>query len=71
MAKFRMTVIADMPGEQLKPGDSIIVEAVEAQNDTQITGMMVREAVEEQLGKRMCSLYSSLHKGKKWSITKL
>ena len=27
MAKFRMTVIADMPGEQLKPGDSIIVEA--------------------------------------------
>lgn len=68
MAKFRMTVIADMPGEQLKPGDSIIVEA---QNDTQITGMMVREAVEEQLGKRMCSLYSSLHKGKKWSITKL
>lgn len=68
MAKFRMTVIADMPGEQLKPGDSIIVEV---QNDTQITGMMVREAVEEQLGKRMCSLYSSLHKGKKWSITKL
>lgn len=68
MAKFRMTVIADIPGEQLKPGDSIIVEA---QNDTQITGMMVREAVEEQLGKRMCSLYSSLHKGKKWSITKL
>lgn len=68
MAKFRMTVIADMPGEQLKPGDSIIVEA---QNDTQITGMMVREAVENQLGKRMCSLYSSLHKGKKWSITKL
>ena len=53
MAKFRMTVIADMPGEQLKPGDSIIVEA---QNDTQITGMMVREAVENQLGKRMCSL---------------
>lgn len=68
MAKFRMTVIADMPGEQLKPGDSIIVEA---QNDTQITGMMVREAVENQLGKRMCSLYSSLHKGKKWSITKI
>lgn len=68
MAKFRMTVIADIPGEQLKPGDSIIVEA---QNDTQITGMMVREAVENQLGKRMCSLYSSLHKGKKWSITKL
>lgn len=68
MAKFRMTVIADMPGEQLKPGDSIIVEA---QNDTQITGMMVREAVENQLCKRMCSLYSSLHKGKKWSITKL
>ena len=68
MAKFKMTVIADMPGEQLKPGDSVIVEA---QNDTQITGMMVREAVEEQLGKRMCSLYSSLHKGKKWSITKL
>lgn len=68
MAKFRMTVIADMPGEQLKPGDSIIVEA---QNDTQITGMMVREAVENQLGKRMCSLYSSLHKGKKWSITQL
>lgn len=68
MAKFRMTVIADMPGEQLKPGDSIIVEA---QNDTQITGMMVREAVENQLGKRMCSLYSSLHKGKKWSIKQL
>lgn len=68
MAKFRMTVIADIPGEQLKPGDSIIVEA---QNDTQITGMMVREAVENQLGKRMCSLYSSLHKGKKWSITKI
>lgn len=68
MAKFRMTVIADMPGEQLKPGDSIIVEA---QNDTQITGMMVREAVENQLGKRMYALYSSLHKGKKWSITKL
>ena len=54
MAKFRMTVIADMPGEQLKPGDSIIVEA---QNDTQITGMMVREAVK--------------NKGKKWSITKI
>ena len=68
MAKFRMTVIADMPGEQLKPGDSIIVEA---QNDTQITGMMVREAVENQLGKRMYSLYNSSHKGKKWSITKL
>ena len=62
MAKFRMTVIADMPGEQLKPGDSIIVEA---QNDTQITGMMVREAVENQLGKRMFSLYHSAHKGKK------
>lgn len=68
MAKFRMTVIADMPGEQIKPGDSIIVEA---QNDTQITGMMVREAVENQLGKRMYSLYNSSHKGKKWSITKL
>lgn len=68
MAKFRMTVIADMPGEQLNPGDSIIVEA---QNDTQITGMMVREAVENQLGKRMCSLYHSGHKGKKWSITKI
>lgn len=68
MARFRMTVIADMPGEQLKPGDSIIVEA---QNDTQITGMMVREAVENQLGKSMRSLYSSLHKGKKWSITKI
>lgn len=68
MAKFRMTVIADMPGEQLKPGDSVIVEA---QNETQITGPMVREAIENQLGKRMCSLYSSLHKGKKWSITKI
>ena len=68
MAKFRMTVIADMPGEQLKRGDMVIVEAG---NKTQITGTMVREAVETQLGKRMYALYSDLQEGKKWSVTKI
>ena len=63
-----MTVIADMPGEQLKRGDMVIVEAG---NKTQITGTMVREAVETQLGKRMYALYSDLQEGKKWSVTKI
>ena len=67
MARFRMTVIGDVYGT-VKRGDSIIVEA---QNKTWITGSMVREAVEKQLGKRMNELYSTSHEGSKWSITKL
>lgn len=62
-----MTVIGDVFGS-VKPGDSIIVEAG---HESQITGMMVREAVEKQLGKYINELYCSLHLGKKWTITKL
>lgn len=67
MAKFRMTVIGYVHGT-VKPGDSIIVEAT---CDSNITGRQVREAVEQQLGKRMNELYSYSDKGKKWSVTKI
>lgn len=67
MAKYRMTVIGDVYGT-VKLGDSIIVET---ENPVNISGMQVREAVEQQLGKRMNELYTYSHMGKKWSITKI
>lgn len=68
MARFRMTVITKIPAEDLKIGDIIIVEA---QHESQISGMMVREAVKQQLGKHMHELYHYGHKGKKWDIKQI
>ncbi len=69
MAKFKMTVIADMPGERLKPGDTIIIDT--QRNSDYIDPNLVRQAVKEQLGKNMVSLYASSHKGTKWSVTEI
>lgn len=69
MAKFRLTVIGKVNFSNLNPGDSIIVEARYPEN---ITGMMVREAVENQLGKKIGELFSYwADKDKKWSVTKI
>ncbi len=43
MAKFKMTVIADMPGERLKPGDTIIIDTL--RNRDYIDPNLVRQAV--------------------------
>ncbi|MBD5210268.1 MAG: hypothetical protein HDS77_08380 [Bacteroidales bacterium] len=69
MAKFKMTVIANMPGEQLNPGDTIIIDT--QRNSDYIDPNLVKQAVKDQLGKNMVSLYSSLHKGSKWSVTEI
>ncbi|MBD5182182.1 MAG: hypothetical protein HDS99_00120 [Bacteroidales bacterium] len=70
MAKFRLTVTGNVNFSNLKQGDSIIVEAPAPEN---ITGMMVREAVEKQLGKRIGELFSYYNdtRLKKWSVTKI
>ena len=66
--KFRMTVIGNVHGT-VKPGDTIIVD--NKTNSDYIDPNLVKEAVEEQLGKKMFECYSSLHKGSKWSVTKI
>lgn len=66
MAKYKMTVIKDFPGEKIYVGDSIIVEA---SHDSAINTNMVRQALKEQLGKQMCSGYSSCDGH--WKVSKL
>lgn len=68
MARFRMTVIGNFYGSTVKPGDTIIVEA---SSESNINAVMVREAVEQQLGKTMNELPGYGRLREKWKITQI